>query len=334
MEGASAVASERQEVFAGVKDRLDALADRREVWAGAGFVFASWTGDRGVQDGGRRRQFRNLPRLNALLKLVLLDLRGEADEGEWARILRENHPPHQGKPPPRRLVDGQLIRPSESAGLRCLTGRYACLHLDGPVWMADTLAHLTSVELSNRGDEELSFDSLDALAQRANIIVRQYWNRPFRDDRPAVVLLIDEVNRRRGGRHTGLKHCFVDVLAEHPLATESGQRRRVRVDEPTREGSQGPRSRLTQVASQHDQVHPAAGQQVVHRRVTCSGPDKPLIEHDPLDAQAVGQLCRWHVPPADDEQDDLGRHLAAAASLNERLKGAPFSRGEDSDPRR
>jgi hypothetical protein len=60
--------------------------------------------------GDRRRQFRNLPRLNALLKLVLLDLRGEADEAEWARILRENHRSHHGKPPPRRLVDGQLIQ--------------------------------------------------------------------------------------------------------------------------------------------------------------------------------------------------------------------------------
>lgn len=44
--------------------------------------------------GDRRCSFRNLPRLNALLKLVLLDLRGEADEAEWARILRENHRRH------------------------------------------------------------------------------------------------------------------------------------------------------------------------------------------------------------------------------------------------
>ena len=50
-----------------------------------------------------------LPRLNALLKLVLLDLRGEVDEAEWARILRENHRRHEGKPPPRRQVDGKLL---------------------------------------------------------------------------------------------------------------------------------------------------------------------------------------------------------------------------------
>ena len=64
--------------------------------------------------GERRRRFRNLPRLNSLLnsllKLMPLDLRGDADETKWARILRTNHLHHHGQPPPRRLVDGQLIK--------------------------------------------------------------------------------------------------------------------------------------------------------------------------------------------------------------------------------
>jgi hypothetical protein len=68
--------------------------------------------------GDRRRSFRNLPRLNSLLKLVLPDLRGEADEAEWARILRENHRRHEGKPPPRRLVDGKLLTVNLSAARR------------------------------------------------------------------------------------------------------------------------------------------------------------------------------------------------------------------------
>ena len=58
----------------------------------------------------RRRSFRNLPRLNSLLKLMLLDLRGEADETRWARILRTNHVSRHGQPPPRRLVDGKVIK--------------------------------------------------------------------------------------------------------------------------------------------------------------------------------------------------------------------------------
>jgi hypothetical protein len=50
-EGAGAVAFEGEEVFAGPEDALDALADRREVWAVAGFVFAAWA-DEGGADAG------------------------------------------------------------------------------------------------------------------------------------------------------------------------------------------------------------------------------------------------------------------------------------------
>ena len=53
--------------------------------------------------------FRNLHRLNCVLTLMLLELRGEASVAAWARILRENHRAHEGKPPPRRLHDGELL---------------------------------------------------------------------------------------------------------------------------------------------------------------------------------------------------------------------------------
>ncbi|MGH3494644.1 MAG: hypothetical protein ACRDQ1_15615 [Sciscionella sp.] len=61
--------------------------------------------------GDRRRAFRNLHRLNCVLTLMLLELRGEASVSAWARILRENHRAHDGKPPPRRLHDGELLEP-------------------------------------------------------------------------------------------------------------------------------------------------------------------------------------------------------------------------------
>ena len=61
--------------------------------------------------GERRRAFRNLHRLNCVLKLMAMQLRGEASVSVWARILRDNHTKHHGKPPPRRLHDGQLIHP-------------------------------------------------------------------------------------------------------------------------------------------------------------------------------------------------------------------------------
>src|SRR5260370_16806118 len=46
-EGAGAVAFEGEEVFAGPEDRLDPLADRREVKTVGGFVFAGGSDDRG-----------------------------------------------------------------------------------------------------------------------------------------------------------------------------------------------------------------------------------------------------------------------------------------------
>ena len=61
--------------------------------------------------GERWRMFRNLHRLNCVLTLMLLELRGEASVSAWARILRENHRAHEGKPPPRRLHEGELLIP-------------------------------------------------------------------------------------------------------------------------------------------------------------------------------------------------------------------------------
>src|SRR4030088_3529375 len=48
-QGAGTVAFEGEEVFAGPEDRLDPLADRCEVEAGPGFVFAGWADERGVE---------------------------------------------------------------------------------------------------------------------------------------------------------------------------------------------------------------------------------------------------------------------------------------------
>ena len=51
LKGACSVTFEGEDVFAGLEDRFDALADRVEVGASAGFVFASRSGDRGVEVG-------------------------------------------------------------------------------------------------------------------------------------------------------------------------------------------------------------------------------------------------------------------------------------------
>src|ERR671925_2228012 len=51
VQGAGAVAFEGEDVFGGPVDRLDPLADRREVQALAGLVFAAWAMDRDVEGG-------------------------------------------------------------------------------------------------------------------------------------------------------------------------------------------------------------------------------------------------------------------------------------------
>src|SRR6476646_7558434 len=55
VQGASVVACEPESVFEGPEDRFDVLADGREVWSAAGFVFAGWPEDPRVvalRDGG------------------------------------------------------------------------------------------------------------------------------------------------------------------------------------------------------------------------------------------------------------------------------------------
>src|SRR5436190_3108103 len=53
VEGAGAVAFEGEEVFAGLEDRLDPLADRCQVWSAGGLVFAPRSDDGGVEPAGR-----------------------------------------------------------------------------------------------------------------------------------------------------------------------------------------------------------------------------------------------------------------------------------------
>jgi hypothetical protein len=59
--------------------------------------------------GDRHRAVRNLYRLNCVLTLMLLDLLGGASITAWTRILRDNHLRYEGKPPPQRVHDGDLL---------------------------------------------------------------------------------------------------------------------------------------------------------------------------------------------------------------------------------
>src|SRR2546423_2881392 len=56
VEGAGAVAFEGEEVFAGLEDRLDPLADRCQVWSAGGLGLAAPSGGGGVAAAGPRFQ--------------------------------------------------------------------------------------------------------------------------------------------------------------------------------------------------------------------------------------------------------------------------------------
>jgi len=51
VEGAGAVPFEAEQVFAGLEDRFDSLADRGQVGASGALVFAAWPDDCGVEVG-------------------------------------------------------------------------------------------------------------------------------------------------------------------------------------------------------------------------------------------------------------------------------------------
>ena len=92
--------------------------------------------------GERRRMFRNLHRLNCVLMLMLLELRGEASVSAWARILRDNHRAHEGKPPPRRPA---RRRAAHSVAKACdLTGGSREIYL-APAVSQPRFSHTSSV---------------------------------------------------------------------------------------------------------------------------------------------------------------------------------------------
>src|SRR6266536_3608618 len=115
-EGARAVAFEREQVFAGPEDRLDPLADRREMRPVAGLVLAAWAHDRGVAlaDGGGEvaagvalvaQQRFSAAALAAFEQyeadLAFVDLGGGELERAWCAVGREDRVQPEAPEEPR-----------------------------------------------------------------------------------------------------------------------------------------------------------------------------------------------------------------------------------------
>ncbi len=174
-ECAGAVAFEREDVFAGPEDALDALADRRQVRPAAGLVTSAGPHDRGVQfaDGCGERAAgvalvaeQDLAALAATAReqperdVALVDLwRGEC-QGAWCAIGREDRV--QPKPPEIAAVTST---PAVIGGVTELgaTNRFAAL-CDGTgvlstssrssvapgLWLANMPSNHSSVSASRR----------------------------------------------------------------------------------------------------------------------------------------------------------------------------------------
>src|SRR5262249_48602021 len=54
--------------------------------------------------------------------------------------------------------------------------------------------------------------------ERFRRIVRQHFHGALRDDRPVIVLVIDQVDRTSGHIDPGLEYSLMDVVTVHPLS--------------------------------------------------------------------------------------------------------------------
>ena len=68
-----------------------------------------------------------------------------------------------------------------------------------------------------------------ALAERVGRVVVEHGHRLLPDDRPVVVLVVDEVDRAAGDFHAGIEHGLMDAIAVHARAAERRNERRVNV---------------------------------------------------------------------------------------------------------
>src|SRR5207237_6229934 len=66
-------------------------------------------------------------------------------------------------------------------------------------------------------------------------VIRKNGNGPLREDRPAIVLLIDVMHGCTGHRRAGAEDGAMHAFTVHPGAAERRQERRMNVEDATRE---------------------------------------------------------------------------------------------------
>ncbi len=93
-----------------------------------------------------------------------------------------------------------------------------------------------------------------ALCKRIDGVVREDGDRALRDDRAAVELFVDVVDRRPRLGGAAPQHRFVHAAPVHPGAAERGQQSRVDINRPLAKAPDDGRGEELQVSGEDDEV--------------------------------------------------------------------------------
>jgi len=93
-----------------------------------------------------------------------------------------------------------------------------------------------------------------AVRKRIGAVVREDGDRALRDDRAAVELLVDVMDRRSRLAGPARQHRFVHAAPVHPGAAERGEQSRVDINRPLAKAPDHGRRKELQVSGEDDEV--------------------------------------------------------------------------------
>ena len=162
-------------------------------------------------------------------------------------------------------------------------------------------------------------------------VVGKDGHRPLRDDRPPVVLLVDEVHRGAADPHAGGDDRLVHVVPEHALPAERRQQGGMDVDDPPAECRHDVGGHETHVAREHDEVDLVLAQQ---REQPGGAPG--LVERHGGDAVVVRPLQGTGGRVVAGHEHDVARPLVAERGkvAEQRPQVGAAARGQRRDPHR
>src|SRR3954468_24897001 len=173
--------------------------------------------------------------------------------------------------------------------------------------------------------QQLMLDLVDLLLHDGDVPRIRKLERPLEDDRAAVDPLVDEMHGNSGNLH-----AVVDRLLDRADSRESGQQRRVHVDDLVREPPDEDRRQQLHEAREHHELGVLGLDPVAECRVAVRPVTVVLLGEDGgLDSGAPGALEAAGVSPVRRHAHDLD--IAAMEPVDKRLEVAALTRDEYDD---